>query len=149
MADVDKYKKDKETVEKKSVAKKVVKKTTSKKTVKKAAPKKATEAPKKAKSARLVSKKATSTILRPVVSEKSAVLAGQQTLVFKVATNVNKIEVRNAFRELYNVTPVRVNIMNVRGKRVRVGKIQGKRNDWKKALITLPEGKNVDIFEGV
>ena len=97
----------------------------------------------------MISKKATSTILSPDVSEKTAQLSDANILTFKVAPGANKIEVRNAFRELYKVTPIKVNIMNVRGKPVRFGRIRGKRQDYKKALISLPKGTKVDIFEGI
>lgn len=158
MSIIDRFKKDKEKVGKKSLAPAldVKKETTSvkekstkdSKAVEKKAPKK--EVKKVAKKAvTSLSKAATSTILAPVVSEKSAHLADRNVLVFKVAKKANRIQVRNAFRELYKVTPLRVNIINVRGARVRFGRTRGKQSDWKKAMIFLPKGTNVDIFEGV
>jgi len=144
MSILDRFKKEKEGVEKESVAKKVtapVKDTSAKKpAVKKEKP---------AMAIRLASKKVASIILGPVVSEKTAQLSDKNVLVLRVANHANRIEVRNAFRELYKITPVSVNMMNVRGKRVQFGRIHGKRSDYKKALITLPKGTRVDIFEGV
>ena len=148
MSIFDRFKKDKETVAKKSQAPKVAdtKKAADKKP---AAKKAATKKGGKKKATAMLSKAATSTILEPVVSEKSAQLADANVMVFKVAKNANRVQVRNAFRELYNVTPKRVNILNNRGKRVRFGRVRGKRSDWKKAMIFLEKGVNVDIFEGV
>ena len=125
------------------------KKTGAKTAEKKGAAKKSSAKTASKKDAKLLSKMATKTILAPVISEKAARLHDEGVLVFKVAKNANRVQVRNAFRELYKVTPVSVNIQNVRGKRVRVGRMLGKRSDWKKALIRLPKGKKIDIFEGV
>lgn len=117
--------------------------------VKKSAAKKSADSKGAKKAVKMLSKTATSTVLGPVVSEKSAQLSDSNVLVFKVNKSANRVEIRNAFRELYGVTPVRINTTNVRGKRVRFGRVFGKRSDWKKAFIYLPEGVNVDIFEGV
>jgi large subunit ribosomal protein L23 len=95
------------------------------------------------------SKMAMHTLQGPVISEKSAQLSDEGVLVFKVAKDANRVQVRNAFRELYQVTPTSVNILNVRGKRVLRGRVRGKRSDWKKAMIRLPKGKKIDIFESV
>ncbi len=146
MSVLDRFKKEKEQPKKKAAAKakapakakKSAAKNDAKEEVKKVAPK-----------ARLLSKKASMTFLAPLVSEKNARHAEMNTLVFKVDPYANKTTVRNAFRELYNVTPVRVNIVNVRGNRVRFGKVQGKQSDTRKAFVTLPKGVRVDIFEGV
>lgn len=148
MSILDKFKKKAESPEKASVAKKVSSKEESTKPVKKSAVKEKTETTKK-KSVGSVSKLATSTFLKPVVTEKTARLADNNVVTFFVPTTANRITVRQAFRELYKVTPVKVNIVNSRGKAVRFGRVQGKRNNTKKALITLPKGTSVDIFEGV
>ncbi len=86
-------------------------------------------------------------ISHPLVTEKSAVLASQGTYVFVVSTRANKIQVRNAIKALYGIIPVSVNIQNVRGKAVRFGRHKGQRNSWKKALVTLPKGKSIDVYE--
>jgi len=147
MSIFDRFKKEKEAVSKKSQAPKI--KEAVKKDASKPAAKKAEKKTTKKKAVSMLSRVATSTILEPVVSEKSAQLSDNNVLVFKVAKTANRVQVRNAFRELYKVTPLRVNIINNRGKRVRFGRTQGKRSDWKKAMIFLPKGVNVDIFEGV
>jgi large subunit ribosomal protein L23 len=93
--------------------------------------------------------KAHEVLLGPLVTEKTAMLSDRNVLVLRVATGANRIAIRNAIKALYNVVPTKVNVMNVRGKRVRFGRTLGKRKDWKKAVITLPEGSHIDIFEGV
>ena len=154
MSILDRFKKQEETLGKGSVAKKVVDadKKEEKKPAKekKASSDKKAAAPKKEKKATvMISKKATETLLGPIVSEKSAHLADTGVLVFKVASDSNKVSVRNAIRELYKVTPLKVNILTVRGKAVRFGRQIGKTNAYKKAIVTLPEGTHIDIFDGV
>lgn len=91
----------------------------------------------------------TSVIVKPLVTEKSAVLASANQYVFVVKKNANRVAIRSAVKALYGVTPASVNIMNVRGKKVRFGRIRGKRSDWKKAVVTLPAGKTINVYEGV
>lgn len=152
MSIFDRFKKEQEGVDKKSQAPKTarVKKADAKPAAKKKVAKtKVKGEVTKKKAAVMLSHKATSTILAPLVSEKTAHLADQNVLVFKVSVNANRIEVRNAFRELYHVTPLRVNIVNARGKYVRFGRVEGKQANTKKAFVFLPKGVHVDIFEGV
>lgn len=87
-------------------------------------------------------------IVHPLVTEKASVLASQGTYVFVVAPKANRIQVRDAVKAMYGVTPTNVNIQNVRGKKVRFGRTRGQRNAWKKALVTLPKGKAIDVYEG-
>ena len=131
---------------KETKAKPEEKKVAKPKTQKKAATKKA--APKK-KEKRGISKKALSVLVRPLVTEKTAQLSENNVMVFEVSKDANRVEIKNAFNELYGVVPVKVNVLNMRGKRVAFGRVLGKRKDWKKAIITLPKGKTVDIFEGI
>jgi large subunit ribosomal protein L23 len=91
----------------------------------------------------------TSVIVKPLVTEKSAVLASANQYVFVVKKNANRVAVRSAIKALYGVTPDSVNIMNVRGKKVRFGRMRGKRSDWKKVVVTLPAGKTINVYEGV
>lgn len=92
---------------------------------------------------------ATSVVLRPLVTEKNAVLASHNAYAFAVRNTANKIEVSQAVRSMYGVVPTRVNMINVRGKVVRRGKTVGKRKSWKKAIVVLPKGKTINIYEGV
>ena len=86
---------------------------------------------------------------RPLITEKAAHLADANVYVFEVAPGAGKVEVRDAVRALYGVTPRRVNLMNVQGKRVRFGRIKGQRRTWKKAMVFLKKGERIDVYEGV
>ncbi|MFA6522492.1 MAG: 50S ribosomal protein L23 [Patescibacteria group bacterium] len=118
-----------------------------KKTTKKATKKEA--APEKKPAYTMLSEKVTKTLLRPVVSEKSAHMADENVLVFDVAVNANRIAIKQAFKELYHVMPIRVNLVNIRGKHIRFGRSEGKQSNRKKAYIAVPKGTHIDIFEGV
>src|SRR3990167_3454723 len=65
------------------------------------------------------------------------------------ARGANKIEVAKAIKEIYGIKPIGVNIMNRLGKKARYGRVSGRRKDWKKAIITLPKGETMKIYEGV
>ena len=120
---------------------------------------KVVDTPKKKTQKKVAVKKSTSTkglseelsdiILRPLVTEKSAILADASQYIFVVSKKANRIQVRSAIRALYGITPESVNIQNVRGKVVRFGRKKGKRIDWKKAIITMPKGTKIDVYEGV
>ena len=88
-------------------------------------------------------------ILHPVVTEKSATLASSGKYIFAIDRKANKIQVKSAIKAMYGITPVSVNIQNMKGKKVRFGRRFGKRKDWKKAIVTLPAGKTIDVYEGV
>ena len=88
-------------------------------------------------------------IIKPLITEKAANLGALNKYAFMVAPKTNKIEISQAIDELYGIKPVNINIVNVTGKKVRHGKRQGKRKDWKKAVVTLPPGKSINIYEGV
>lgn len=66
---------------------------------------------------------------------------------FKVDPKSNKIEIKNAVEELFNVKVASVNTVNYKGKRKRMRTAQkGKRADWKKAVVTLKDGESIDVF---
>ncbi len=88
-------------------------------------------------------------LLKPLVTEKASVLGAENKYVFAVAPRANKIEVAKAVDEVYGIQPSSVNIIKVKGKKVRYGRITGKRKDWKKAIVTLPAGESINIYEGV
>jgi large subunit ribosomal protein L23 len=90
-----------------------------------------------------------SVILHPVVTEKSAILASKNMYVFAVKKYANRISIAGAVQAMYDVKPVSVNVQNVRGKVVRRGRISGVRKGWKKAIVTLPKGKTLNLYEGV
>ncbi len=88
-------------------------------------------------------------IVKPLVTEKVSNLGAMNKYVFAVATSANKIEVAKAIKEVYGIKPVGVNIIKIEGKKARYGRISGKRKDWKKAIVTLPAGQTIKIYEGV
>ncbi|MBM5789542.1 50S ribosomal protein L23 [Candidatus Parcubacteria bacterium] len=88
-------------------------------------------------------------VIAPIVTEKSAYLAAQGQYVFEVERSMNKVQVRDAIRVMYGVLPLSVNMVRQRGKKVRFGRTQGKRKGWKKAIVTLPKGKTIEVYEGV
>ncbi|MGH7463977.1 MAG: 50S ribosomal protein L23 [Longimicrobiales bacterium] len=89
-------------------------------------------------------------ILRPVVTEASAMLQEErQTYTFIVAKDSNKIEIRSAVQELFNVTVQDVRTANYPGKVRRVGRSTGRKSGYKKALVKLVEGDSIDVYEGV
>ncbi len=90
-----------------------------------------------------------SVILRPIVTEKAAHLSSVGQYLFEVDLRANKIQIRNAIRSMYGITPTSVNVQKVGGKKVRYGRTMGVRKDWKKAIVTLPKGKKIEVYEGV
>jgi large subunit ribosomal protein L23 len=93
-----------------------------------------------------------STILRPVVSEKSTVLGDQGKYVFEVAPTANKIQIKEAVEAAFankKVEVSAVNILHVSGKVRRRGRSVGMTRSWKKAIVTLRAGQRLDLFEGV
>ena len=88
-------------------------------------------------------------LLKPLVTEKAANLGVLDKYVFAVAPRANKIEIAKAIEEVYGLKPVSISIIKVRGKIVRRGRTLGKRKDWKKAIVTLAEGKSIKVYEGV
>jgi len=93
-----------------------------------------------------------STIIRPVVSEKSTVQGDQGKYVFEVASTANKIEIKRAVEQAFANKKVQVsavNIVHVSGKVRRRGRSVGTTRSWKKAIVTLRAGQRLDLFEGV
>ena len=89
-------------------------------------------------------------ILRPVVSEKSYGLLDSGAYTFVVHPDANKIEIRQAIEQIFNVSVVKVNTLNRKGKRKRHRRQPkwGKRPDTKRAIVTLAEGDRIPLFEG-
>ena len=102
-------------------------------------------------------------IKRPLLTEKTARLretggaaeahaegeSYSQQVVFEVAKDANKIEIRHAVQSLFKVTVEGVRTVVVRGKEKRVGRFAGRRPAWKKAIVTLKAGDNIEFFQGV
>lgn len=89
-------------------------------------------------------------VLKPLLTEKGTRLKeeGNQYL-FHVAKTANKIEIKQAIEQLFKVTVLDVRTLHVRGKVKRLGRFQGRRPDWKKAVATLKEGDVIELYEGV
>ena len=89
-------------------------------------------------------------IKRPLITEKGTKQKEQSNqLVFEVDRRANKILVRNAIENIFKVKVVSVRMMNVKGKERRVGRNVGRKADWKKAIVRLAPGENIEFFEGV
>ena len=102
-------------------------------------------------------------IKRPLLTEKGTRLketGGQveddldpdtlkSQLLFEVARDANKVEIRHAVQKLWNVDVLAVRTSIVRGKEKRMGRFVGKRSNWKKAVVTIAPGQNIEFFEGV
>ena len=85
-------------------------------------------------------------ILAPVVTEKTAgITADGNKVVFKVAKDANKVQIRQAVEEAFNVKVSNVNTINVRPKKKRVGRYTGKTNKVKKAIVKLKEGSSIEL----
>ncbi|MBI4280690.1 50S ribosomal protein L23 [Candidatus Uhrbacteria bacterium] len=82
-----------------------------------------------------------------LVSEKTASLATEGKYVFVVAPFATKLQVKRAVQEVYGILPTAVNMIRLRGKRVQFGQRAGKRKQWKKAIVEMPKGKTLPIYE--
>jgi large subunit ribosomal protein L23 len=89
-------------------------------------------------------------IVRPVLTEKLTELRETQRKVgLRVRADANKIEIKKAAEQALKVKIDKVNVMTVRGKAKRLGRLAGKKPGWKKAIVTLKAGEKLEIFEGV
>jgi large subunit ribosomal protein L23 len=88
-------------------------------------------------------------IIEPIISEKSMGMLADKKYTFKVAKNANKIEIRKAVEEIFKVEVEKVTTLNIIGKNKRVGVHQGKKADWKKAIVKLKGTKTIEFFESL
>lgn len=88
-------------------------------------------------------------LLKPVISEKATIGASSNKYTFEVAINSNKVEIKKAIKEVYNVAPLSVTIVNQRGKDVRFGRHSGTTKRVKKAIVTLKKGDSIKLYEGI
>lgn len=87
-------------------------------------------------------------IRRPIVlTEKASMLRNNNTVVFEVARDANKIQIRHAVETLFGVKVTSVHTLVMRGKARRMGRGYAMMQNWKKAMVTLAEGQNIDFFE--
>jgi large subunit ribosomal protein L23 len=110
-----------------------------------------------------MSRAASYIVKRPLLTEKGTKLKEQggapygtfteETLkpqvLFEVALDANKIEIKSAIETLFSVKVVDVHTQIMRGKDKRVGRYMGRRPNWKKAIVTLAAGNKIEFFEGV
>jgi large subunit ribosomal protein L23 len=89
------------------------------------------------------------TVVRPLITEKSsAAFQVRGEYAFEVHPEATKPQIRAAIEELFGVRVTGVWTSNQRGKQKRVGRTTGRRNHWKKAIVTLAEGDSIPVFEG-
>ena len=88
-----------------------------------------------------------SIIRKPIfLTEKSNLQRGQNQVVFEVLRDANKVQIKDAVQKLFSVKVESVNTMVYRGKDRRMGRGYAKMQNWKKAVVTLAEGENIDFF---
>lgn len=93
-------------------------------------------------------------IIKPVVTEKMTAQTEKfNRYAFVVDQRANKIQIKNAVKDMYNVTVDTINTMNYAGKSkskfTKAGLISGKTNKYKKAIVTLSEGESIDFFSNI
>ena len=85
----------------------------------------------------------------PKMSEKTLSLKEEANqFAFEVDQRANKIQIKESIEKSFKVSVLKVRTMNVRGKKKRLGRYQGLKSRWKKAIVTLKEGDTIEYFEG-
>jgi large subunit ribosomal protein L23 len=86
----------------------------------------------------------------PIITEKTHMLkAAGNKVSFRVDVKANKVEIRKAIEELFKVKVLAVNTINMKGKKKSVGRTEGFRSAWKKAIVTLAPGEKIPGLEGL
>src|SRR3954467_1789724 len=88
-------------------------------------------------------------IIRPVVSEKSYVLASAGEYTFRVHPDAHKTQIRQAIEQLFDVRVVDVRTASVKSKPKRRGLTAGRTRSWKKAIVQVRPGDQIPIFQGL
>ena len=87
-------------------------------------------------------------IISPIITENTMDMAADKKYAFKVAKDSNKTEIRKALEEIFGVDVAKVNIVNVSGKKKRLGRNFGTTSSYKKAVVTLtPDSKEIELFQ--
>ncbi len=87
-------------------------------------------------------------IKRPLITERGTVMREESNkYLFEVSPDANKHEIRQAVEHYFGVKVTGVRTMNYQGKLKRMGRYEGRRAAWKKAVITLAEGDSIDLFD--
>ena len=89
------------------------------------------------------------TVTAPIITEKSTIVAENNQVVFEVPLSASKPEIKDAVEQLFKVSVTAVNTMRVKGKTKRFRGRPGRRNDVKKAIVTLKDGDSIDIATGL
>lgn len=89
------------------------------------------------------------TLVRPVITEKSMISSEAGKVTFMVPLSASKDEVKAAVEAIFNVTVTKVNTIRQLGKQKRFSGYTGQRSDYKKAVVTLAEGQNIDVTTGL
>jgi large subunit ribosomal protein L23 len=88
-------------------------------------------------------------IIRPIVTEKTTLIKeASNQYAFEVAQDANKIQIARAVEQLFKVKVLAVRVINMEGKKRRIGKSSGKRPDWRKAIVKLGPKDKISFFEG-
>lgn len=87
-------------------------------------------------------------IVKPLFTEKSAMLEASGKYTFLVSTKATKVSVAQAVRDLYGIKPTSVRMVVSKGKLVRFGRSIGREKDEKKAIVSLPKGQTISLVEG-
>ena len=88
-------------------------------------------------------------ILRPIMTEKSMRQKEEEnTVTFRVRPDANKVEIRTAVETVFSVKVAAVRTASFEGKLKRMGRHEGRRRDWKKAIVTLQPGHKIELVEG-
>ena len=89
-------------------------------------------------------------VKRPLITEKTSIQKEvNNQITFEVDRRANRVEIKKAIENLFNVNVIGVRTMQIKGKTKQRGRIVGKRRNWKKAIVTLMPGERIDFFEGV
>ena len=90
-------------------------------------------------------------IVKPIITEQSMEETAEKKYVFQVAIDANKIEIKKAVEEIFDVTVIKVTTINVNGKEKRMGaNPKGRTASWKKAVVKLSaDSKNIELFESM
>lgn len=88
-------------------------------------------------------------IKRPVITEKTTKMMEENKYCFLVDPKANKTQIRQAVEEIFKVKVKAVNTLNMLGKMKRMGRYEGRRPSWKRAIVTLETGSRIEFFEGV
>ena len=92
---------------------------------------------------------ASQVIIRPVVSEKSYVLATADRYTFRVHADAHKTQIKQAVEQLFDVNVVEVRTLSVKSKPKRRGYTSGRTRTWKKAIVQVRPGQSIPIFQGL